>query len=316
MSTAFVDILLSTYNGERYLADLLDSIAAQTHSDWRLLVRDDGSTDRTVEIIKSFDARLPGRVRLIREPDGNIGAARNFSSLLSRSDADYIMFADQDDVWLADKVAVTLERMQKLEQEHGSDTARLVHTDLTVVDENLAKIADSFWNYQHLNPENGRILSRALVANTATGCSIMINKRLKDLALPIPQEAIMHDWWLALVASALGRVDYVPRPTILYRQHSTNTLGAKKSSLFINVLNALSFRENTPDVKGYLRRLQGQAAALAGRYEHTLRERDYRAISTFAALGSYNPFVRRYLIFKHRFFMAGMFQNISLLLRI
>lgn len=316
MSMAFADILLSTYNGEQYLAELLESIAGQTCPDWRLLVRDDGSTDRTVDIIKSFGDRLPGKVQLIREPDGNIGTVRSFSALLARSDADYIMFADQDDVWLPDKVAVTLERMQKLEQKHGSDTACLVHTDLTVVDENLAVIADSFWTYQRVNPGNGRILSRMLVANTATGCAAMINKRLKDLALPVPPEAVMHDWWLALVAAALGRVDYLPQPTILYRQHPANTLGAKKSSLFINVRKALSFRENTRDVKAYLLRLQGQAAVLAGRYEHTLRERDYRAASTFATIRSHNPLVRRYLIFKHRFFMTGMFQNISLLLRI
>ena len=101
----------------------------------------------------------------------------------------------------------------------------LAHTDLVVVDENLHTIAPSFWSYSNLNPYCGSRLNRLLIQNVVTGSATMINRALARLASPIPQGAVLHDWWLALVASALGRIEAIPEKTVLYRQHGRNCAG-------------------------------------------------------------------------------------------
>ena len=141
------------------------------------------------------------------------------------------MFCDQDDVWFPDKIAVTLGKMQELEGRHGGERPLLVHTDMKVADGNLRVVADSLWRYQKSDPVRGEALNRLLVQNCATGCSMMINRALCDLALPIPAEAMMHDWWLVLVAAAFGTIGHCAEPTLLYRQHGANDVGAKKWSL-------------------------------------------------------------------------------------
>ncbi len=224
-----VDILLSTYNGGLYLGELLDSLLGQTHRGWRLMVRDDGSSDDTVEIIKGYAGQNPERVILLDDDGRRIGACRSFIRLLERSAADYVMFCDQDDVWLPDKIDITLKAMQEIESEDG-DIPILVHTDLKVVDQEKNLISESFWRYQHLDPHL-KSLNTLLVLNNVTGCTMMLNSELRKLVLPVPEGAILHDWWIALVASAFGKIGYVDRPTLLYRQHGKNEAGAVSYSL-------------------------------------------------------------------------------------
>src|SRR5690606_13737176 len=150
-----------------------------------------------------------------------------FARLLGASTADYIMFCDQDDVWLPGKVTLTLAKMQELEAACGAETFLLVHTDLRIVDENLNLVADSGHRYQQIDPDRGNTLGRLLVQNIATGCTIMVNRALRDLALPIPGAALMHDHWLSLVSACFGKIAYLPEPTLLYRQHSGNKVGAQ-----------------------------------------------------------------------------------------
>src|SRR5262245_40587271 len=114
-----IDILLATYNGAAYLAEQLDSIEAQTHPNWRLIARDDGSTDGTLAVIETFRARHSEKVVVLRDEDGNIGLVQNFSRLMEASTAPYAAFCDQDDVWLPEKLSLCLERMRDLEAEHG-----------------------------------------------------------------------------------------------------------------------------------------------------------------------------------------------------
>ena len=153
-------------------------------------------------------------------------ACRTFGELLEDSDADYMALCDQDDVWLPGRIAKPLERVRAVEREQGAATPILAHTDLAVVDENLDTIAPSFWAYRHLDPYRGSELNRLLVQNVVTGCTTIINRALARLACPIPESIPMHDWWLALVASAFGRIETVPEATVLYRQHGNNSVGA------------------------------------------------------------------------------------------
>ena len=222
-----IDILLATYNGQAYLREQIDSILAQSNQDWQLLIRDDGSNDNTVSIIKDYVAKYSDKILLIEDSENHLGASLNFSRLLENSTAEYIMFSDQDDVWLPRKVEATLNLMKATEKAYPNKPI-LVHTDLRVVDSRLKIIAKSLWKYQGIPPEIGNNANRVVLQNCATGCTIMINSKAKEISLPVPKEAIMHDWWLAINAAKHGKIVYIPKQLVLYRQHSNNAVGAKK----------------------------------------------------------------------------------------
>lgn len=222
-----IDIVLATYNGVSFLEEQLRSLLAQDYGSWRLLIRDDGSTDGTADAIKDFAALYPERVRIANDSAGRLGPVGTFSKLLERTTASYVAFCDQDDVWKPDRLSITMARMQELEQRYGRDCPLLVFTDLTVVDESLHELSPSFWKYQGLKPEYSRFLSRLLVQNVVTGSTTLMNRALAQKVTPIPAEAAMHDWWAALVASTFGQIGFIPRPTVLYRQHGQNAIGAK-----------------------------------------------------------------------------------------
>jgi len=223
-----IDILLATYNGEKYLAEQIDSIMAQSNQDWQLLIRDDGSTDDTVSIAKDYVAQYPDRMALIEDDGCHLGASLNFQRLLENSTADYIMFSDQDDVWLDRKIQMTWDLMKSTEREYP-DKPVLVHTDLTVVDAQLKTIARSTWKYQGTPPETGNDPQKVLLQNVATGCTIMINRKAKEVSMPIPKEAVMHDWWLIINVAKHGRVAHISDQLVLYRQHGSNAVGAKEA---------------------------------------------------------------------------------------
>lgn len=221
-----VTVLLAVFNGEKYLRQQIDSILAQTFSNIKILISDDGSTDGSPEIISEYCNKYPQIVsKLENAPTGS--AKQNFARLLNNCDSDYIMFCDQDDVWLPQKIEKSLEAMQGAE---GNDCniPVLVHSDLKVVDRDLNLISNSFFEFQRLTPKN-ITLPKLLVQNYVTGCTVMINRALKQICGQIPKECIMHDWWLAAVASLFGKTVCINEPTILYRQHEGNQVGAKAS---------------------------------------------------------------------------------------
>lgn len=232
-----ISICMATYNGEQFLRQQLDSILDQSNRDWQLLIRDDGSDDNTVRIIEDYMSRLSDRIRLVTDNGSHLGASLNFGKLLEYADTEYIMFSDQDDVWLPNKIELTLNAMKAAEQIYP-DKPILVHTDLQVIDSELKTIANSLWSYQKLFPETGDSLNRIMAHNVVTGCTVMINKKAKAVSMPVPPEAIMYDWWLALNVCRHGRIIYVSIPSILYRQHSGNRLGAQKATK-INIIHFL-----------------------------------------------------------------------------
>jgi glycosyltransferase involved in cell wall biosynthesis len=237
MAQPAISICMATYNGEQFLRQQLDSILAQSNQDWQLLIRDDGSDDNTVRIVEDYADRLPDRIRLVTDNGSHLGASLNFGKLLEYADTEYIMFSDQDDVWLPNKIELTLNAMKAAEQIY-SDKPVLIHTDLRVMDSELKTIANSLWSYQKLFPEAGDDLNRIMAQNVVTGCTVMINKRAKAVSIPVPAEAIMYDWWLALNVCKHGKIIYVSIPSVLYRQHSSNRLGAQKARK-INIVHFL-----------------------------------------------------------------------------
>jgi Glycosyl transferase family 2 len=221
-----VAILLATYNGEEYLDAQIQSLFAQSHADILVLARDDHSTDRTPEILARWAASRPDKFRLLSDSDGRLGLARNFSRLMEACDAPYFAFCDQDDVWLPEKLELLLKEMQKIESRSRESTPILVHSDLMVVDKELRTISPSLFEYLHVNPRKGRRLEQLVCNNIVIGCALMGNRALLELARPIPAAWPFHDWWVALIASSCGVLRTIPEPTILYRQHGGNQVGA------------------------------------------------------------------------------------------
>ncbi|MGT2934882.1 glycosyltransferase family 2 protein [Streptococcus castoreus] len=215
-----INILLSTYNGERFLAEQIQSIQRQTIKDWTLLIRDDGSSDGTITIINEF-VKQDKRIRFINgDNNDNLGVIRNFYTLLKYQKADVYFFSDQDDIWLENKLEVTLLEAQK----HDITVPLLVYTDLKVVNQQLAVIHDSMIKTQsdHANTT----LLQELTENTVTGGTMMINHALAKEWFTC-DGLLMHDWYLALLAAAKGKLVYLDIPTELYRQHDANVLGAR-----------------------------------------------------------------------------------------
>lgn len=223
-----IDILLSTYNGEKYLAKQLDSILSQTYTQWNLIIRDDASTDSTIEILQKYTSLYPNKIQIINSST-NLGVIKSFESLILNSQSQYIMFCDQDDIWLPNKVETTFNTMKELENKHSKNTPIAIHSDLTLIDENENIIHNSFWQFANIRPKllNNNIKFLA-ISNSATGCTIMINKALKQLITPFPAKVYMHDMLIALTACQHGILHPIYEPLILYRQHNNNTIGATK----------------------------------------------------------------------------------------
>jgi len=304
-------ILMATYNGGEFIEAQLASLRDQSYPDWRLRIRDDGSTDGTVETIRRCAAQ-DERVCLI-EPDGiRKGASGSFSRLLERfaPEADYLMFCDQDDIWLPNKIEITLARMQEMEARFGIESPLLVHTDLSVTDRELNVAATSFWHYQGLNSDV-KGLHRLLVQNNVTGCTMMVNRTLAVLAGTVPSQAIMHDWWLAVVAAAFGKIEHVPQPTMLYRQHGANDTGAKNYSIAYMVRKALS---GLGEMKASLLKTQRQACAFLDRYASRLEPEQHLLLEAYCHLSRKGFWARRWQMLRFGFFKHGFFRNIGMLL--
>ena len=212
-----------------------------------------------------------------------LGACGSFARLLEHSDADYVVLCDQDDVWLPGHISQPLARIAAIERELGTDTPVLAHTDLVVVDENLHTIAPSFWAYSNLDPSRGSSLNRLLVQNVVTGCATIINRALARRACPIPKTAPMHDWWLALVASAFGRIEAVAEPTVLYRQHANNRLGATCYDWRYLARHAWEVFLRG-DAAEYFCRTERQAAAFLQRFGEDLAPRHRATVNAYVGL--------------------------------
>jgi len=234
-----IAILLATYNGEKYIREQLDSILKQTYKDWVVYVHDDGSKDKTVEILNEYAGQYPDKIVILKGASTG-GARNNFFYLMSQVESDYYMCCDQDDVWLPEKIEKTVMQMQKLEKGEV-DRPLLVFTELTVVDGQMNIIAERMGEYQSLACSDTSF-SRILMQNTVTGCTSLMNRKLRDEALKYTNlnNIIMHDWWIGIIAAYFGDLCFLDEPTILYRQHGDNSVGAVDTRTLGYVLGKLN----------------------------------------------------------------------------
>ncbi len=233
-----VQVLMSTYNGERFLEEQMESLLAQSWKNLEILIRDDGSTDSTMQILERYCMKYPNIQVFVGE---NIGVAKSFFELLQESDGDFVAFCDQDDVWLEHKVeaAITV-----LKEEQGP---ALYCGGKTLVDSSLKPMEKQ--NRERLAPGFGN----AVVECICTGCTAVLNRKLIDIMkVRLPEHAILHDWWSYLVAAYVGKVIYDPEAYILYRQHGKNVVGAKAGFWGELQAKAAYLKKNKGKLKGQL----------------------------------------------------------------
>lgn len=288
-----------------YLSELLTSLETQTVQKWKLIARDDGSNDESYEFLKQFISKSSMHVELL-ENRTNLGVKKSFEVLMNKAlemGSEYIMFCDQDDVWQNDKISKTMAMMQQMELSYPQQPI-LVHSDLSVVDNDLITLHDSFWRYQNINPIKDT-LNRLVLHNTVTGCTTMINRPLAQLVQTIPDEAIMHDWWIAMVASAFGQIGYVDEPLMFYRQHSTNDTGAKQYGWRY----WLSRFIKKPSLDKYIH----QAQVFLEYYRDQLNPEHIEMLEIVSRLDKMNYFERRKMLIKYKIFKNGLVRNIGLM---
>lgn len=302
-----IAILLSTYNGNSFLETFFHSLLNQTYQNFTLFIRDDGSSDNTKLFIEKYSEQYDNII-VINQFEGNFGPAASFNLLLehvlSLESFKFFMFADQDDIWLPNKIELTIEEMQQLESKHPGKPV-LVHTDLHVADKDLNIISQSYWKYQKLNPRRTQ-LNQLLLQNIVTGCTVMINEQLARLSVPISRMSIMHDWWLGIVASAFGVISYVSTPTVMYRQHDQNSIGAQKYGLLFIFNRAFASFSLEKHIK--------QATAFYQTFFEVLTEKQKEVMSAFLEIANVGFLKRTYIIFKYGFFKYGTVRNIGLIL--
>ena len=221
-----IDILLATYNGSQYLPEQLDSILSQSYGNINVIIRDDGSSDNTVMIIKEYEQK-DNRVKLLSDNLGNLGFVRNFEELMKNSTSEYLMFSDQDDIWYNNKVETSYKRIKAIEEKNGKSCPILVHTNSKIMNyETRTKslfISDCAKNSSFEN---------SFFNFFVQGSTMLINGSLKREALPFSKEVYLHDRYLHLIAEFIGIRSYIDVPTMDYRQHSNNEIGSSVNVIY------------------------------------------------------------------------------------
>lgn len=310
---SLIVICLSIYNGSQFLNNQLVSLKNQTynHNNILLLIRDDGSHDESYEVSKQFAAESSMHIELLDDRT-NLGVKKSFELLMNKAlemDARYIMFCDQDDVWHPEKISKTIAMMEQMEVLYPQQPI-LIHSDLTVVDHDLTIIHNSFWQYQNIDPSKNSF-NRLLMDNVATGCTMMINRTLAKMIGTIPNEAIMHDWWITMVASIFGHIAFINESLILYRQHNNNDTGAKSFSLF----KALKLWDNR-GLYVYIDRTKVQAWQFLCVYKKQLNIKTVEMLQNFCTIQNNHFFKKRYIILKYQLYRQGFMRTAELFMRI
>ncbi|MGB4661626.1 MAG: glycosyltransferase family 2 protein [Mobilitalea sp.] len=306
MST--VSVIMATYNGEKYVGEQIDSILASSYQDFELYIYDDGSKDNTMTILLKYEREFPGKIH-VKQNESNQGVAINFLHAITLTTTEYIMLCDQDDVWKPKKIELTLKKMKNIELQRNRNYPLAVFTDAVVVDKDLKVINKSFFYSAHLNPMKID-LAHLLMENKLIGCTVMVNAALRKILQSnhLPKHARFHDWWIALIASSIGKVGYVNEGTLLYRQHGGNVVGDTGFLAYLkNRITSLKMQ------KSALRSLYYQAEEFLAEYGDMLTEENRNIVYQFAKLQHCNFLRRRILILRYGYLKTGFIRNVGLM---
>lgn len=320
-----VAVLLATFNGGKYIAQQLDSLLAQEFKGFELYISDDGSSDNTMEIVNSYAERFSGRMHIIekrKRPENSLenAACANFLYLLETVQSDLYLFCDQDDFWLENHISLLVEKYESL-SENEKSLPVLVRTDLSVVDSELNMIhcSDAAYMRRDTNPGKHRCFA---TTDGVRGCTCMVNDVLKktvfkdrNVLLKNRDKIDMHDIFVAHIAVFFGRMCFIDVPTLLYRQHESNTSGgiAKKRTLKQMMKKGISFsryKESYKVLKKEFIRKQLYAEFFSSYFSDMLSKRERKIMNGFASLSEKNKFLRICFLIKNRFFKKGLVNNI------
>lgn len=260
------EVIVCTFNGERYITEQLASIAGQAVKPGRIIISDDGSTDGTLERVKKFSEKTAVNIEVRVRTEGVKGAEHNFLDALKLTSAPYIFLSDQDDVWLDNKVEIYIKKINDVREPLKP---LLVFSDAEVVNENMEKRHASFLASEKLFPEKQMSFQRLIFQNCVQGATVMINKALKEKVI-LSNRIIMHDWWLGLIAAAFGQLFFIPEQLIKYRQHYCNAIGHSHYSAKHILRNFTNLR----NVAFQNRRIIKQAEAFLSLYGEALADEE------------------------------------------
>lgn len=299
-----LSVVLCTYNGTRYIEEQLESILSQSLTPDEIVVSDDGSSDDVLEVI---DSRLAGGsvAYSVLKNKFTIGPALNFSQAINQAKGEYIAMSDQDDVWGCLKLESLMSLMHCLEADVGCETPILVFSDATIVDSHLNVLHSSFQSYHGFDLSRVSLAS-LLVENISPGCCMLVNKALAELAMPLPEDALMHDGWLMLVAKAFGKIGYVDQPLVKYRQHDRNAVGASRKLGALKILRSIAASKRV--IIGY----QSQARAFLTVFGGRLSPQDFKLMSQFSLLSEKNFWARKVFCLKNKIKKQSPVKNIAL----
>ncbi|MCG2679935.1 MAG: glycosyltransferase [Kiritimatiellae bacterium] len=241
-----IAILLGVYNAEPYIKEQIESILSQSLNNWTLYIRDDASTDNTLQIINEFAFKNKNIV-VLADKDGNLGCNGNYFRLLEMVESQYYMFCNADDYWYPFKIELSFKRM-KYEEESDKSRPIIIHTDLTITDRNLNVLVESFWTSVNINPEKYKTYNRLGACSIVAGATMLFNTPVKKLTFPVSDSAPFFDYWIALkVVKEDGVIASIHKSTIAYRQIGTNLAGVtigNENKIYYkikNIKNVLKF---------------------------------------------------------------------------
>lgn len=308
-----ITIIMAAYNGQEYINEQLESIENQTYRDWRLVVRDDGSSDKTVDILKKFAKEVEQEViiKVNEEPSGS--AKRNFARLLQDvQNSSYVMFTDQDDIWKKDKIEVTYNAMLDAEKKYGSKTPILVHGDVEVIDGSGNVLAESMFNLSHIDSNSE--LSKIIIQNHVTGCTMMCNRSLSaGIAKYLSDDrVIMHDYFAALYAAVFGKIIVLERPLLSYRQHGDNSVGAKNNNNIFYLAKRLG--QGRRSYKNAMKESEDQIAFFVSLYKDEMIAkkfvRQYELMKEYSVLNRHSKIYRIIFYMKKNVWKKGTIRKI------
>ena len=298
-----IEILLATYNGEKYLEEQIQSLIDQTYKDIRILIRDDNSMDNTVPLIKDLEKRYPGKVIYVQDNEECGSAKANFMALLKHATAEYVMFCDQDDVWLPDKVQDMFDEMKRQEKEFCGPL--LIYSDYISVDKNLKPLNENKKNSQVYNPKLD--LNHLLVQNYINGCCMIVNKNLYEKTLVYREEMLMHDWWIAIYAATFGKIVHMNKSLMYYRQHGDNVVG----SVDIRSLQYVKIKLMSKDTKKANMLYIQQAAAFYEEYEKEMEVWQKEVIKAFLEIPNLTKISRIMNLRRGKYLKSTMLRRIG-----
>ncbi len=242
-----VSVALTTYNGEKFLQQQLDSIVNQTYSNIEIIIVDDCSTDRTQDLLNRFRQDYEGRIELYFN-ETNLGLVKNFEKVLGYCNGDFIALCDQDDVWESQKIERLVEHI---------NSSSLIYSDASLIDDNGEVFVTSRTREYNLNNRSGLVFEDLLFKNYVVGCTALFKKSILIDVLPFPEHALFHDWWIAIIASKSCGIKYLDESLVSYRQHNANVYGQREGGLLKHVVS-MFYRDlnKVEEFKQRLKRLE------------------------------------------------------------